>query len=193
MNLTRKDLIAGITAFASMNMIGDNKNSALAAKQMLMNQQNNDDNEMYKQMYLLMTTGVSSFGPILIDNISTKIRRRAFSSMSDQLTHVTFNVATLVDYYGFRDALYLEEINLPACTACYSNIFTNCTNLKIVRIPNCRNLGSNAFQGSFNVEHIYIDNIEKSYAQGFPWNITTSQTIFHFLDGNYDYQGNKLA
>ena len=143
MNLTRKDILTGIAAISVPSIsLGEIRKSNNAAFSIGRNQ---DDNEMYKQMYLLMTTGVSSFGPVLVDNVSTRIRVRAFSSMPNQITHATFNAAILVDYYAFRDALYLEEIDLPVCTMCYSNIFTNCTRLKVVRIPNCRNLGNNAF------------------------------------------------
>ena len=191
MNLTRKDILTGIAAISlpsiSLGEIRKGNNAAFSIGR------NQDDNEMYKQMYLLMTTGVSSFGPILIDNVSIRIRTRAFSNMPNQITRVTFNVATVVDYYAFRDATYLEEIDLPVCTLCYSNIFTNCTSLKVVRMPNCKDLGANAFQNSSNVEHIYVNNISKSNSNRFPWGITTSQTVFHFSDGDYDYQGNKLA
>ena len=172
MNLTRKDILTGIAAISVPSIsLGEIRKSNNAAFSIGRNQ---DENEMYKQMYLLMTTGVSSFGPVLIDNVSTRIRARAFSSMTNQITHVTFNAATLVEFYAFRDASYLEEIDLPVCTTCYANIFTNCPSLKVVRIPNCKDLGANAFQSSNNVQHIYINNISKSNSNRFPWNITTS-------------------
>ena len=193
MKMNRRHLISTTIAFGATSAFGLNMTkSLLSAKLNAIANKNDKEEEMYKEMYLAMTTGISTFGDTLIDSISEKLRDRAFSNFPNTITHLVFNNVKSCGFYTFRDALYIQSVELPICTVIYPNSFTNCPQLKIVKAPNCRNLGANAFQSSSNLEHIYVNNIDFSNAQAFPWSISNSNTIFHFKDGNYDYQGNKI-
>lgn len=167
------------------------KKSALGAKKMeLVNGE--DEEEMYKEMYLAMITGVSSFGDTLVDDISTSVRASAFWNFPNTIKKLVFNKATSFGIGAFRQMPYIEEVELPLATALKSNALTSCTNLQTVRAPKCANFGNNAFQSSANVKDIYITELDKSEVIGFPWAITSAATVFHFKDGNYDYQGNPV-
>ena len=167
----------------------------IAARQIFLGtSQSNAEEEMYKEMYTAMITGVSSFGDTLIDNVSTTIRSGCFWTFPNTITKLVFNKAAGVLNVGaFRNATHLQEIDIPLVTSCGNTAFNACSSLVTLRADVCKNFGSNGLTQCAALSDVYAEQVNFAETISFPWGVTNSSVVFHFKDGNYDYTGSKLT
>lgn len=155
----------------------------------------NKEEEMYKEMYQAVMAGVSLAGGELIDNVTTALSRPYATQGVESFAKATFlKVTTTTTSSIFRGAnSTVEEIDLPELVSVASGFhFYGNSNIKILRVPKLKNLGVSSLQATTSLTDVFLTGSEKSQVTGFPWGSTNANTVFHFSDGDYDYQGNKL-
>lgn len=165
----------------------------LAMRQiMLGTPQGNAEEEMYKEMYVAVVSGVSSFGSELVDNVSTRVRSWFMNGLN-AFTKLSFQAATYLDAHSLRGNTVVQEVDCPLVEHCGSYTFFNDSSLTTVKLPKCANLGAVSLQGCSSLVDVFLDDVTFSDAIGFPWSCSNPNTVFHFKDGDYDYQGNPIS
>ena len=157
--------------------------------------ENTQEEEMYKEMYQAVMAGVDLAGGELIDNVTTVLSRPYSIQGVSSFTKAKFlKVTTTTTSSIFRGANNtVHEIDLPELVSVRSGFhFYGNSNIKILRVPKLKDLGSSSLQSTTSLTDVFMTDSEKPQVTGFPWGSTNANTVFHFSDGDYDYQGNKL-
>lgn len=117
---------------------------------------------------------ITGTGPTVVESDVTSVRNAAFSD-DRGVRKIALNSATSVGSLVFRGCMALEEIELNALvdTSRLPGAFAGCPKLVSISLLSV----------SFN------DGLK---AVGFPWGVTNAEAVFHFSNGDFDRNGNRI-
>lgn len=153
---------------------------------------------MYKELYLglckLFASNATSY-EATIDMQGLRVRLYSIYQLAigEHISStITFTNTNTIDPNACRGS-FIKNIVLPDVTACGAYSFYGCPNLKSITADNCETFGTSSLVGCTSLENVYVRNLAKASTQGFPWGCNNPDTVFHFADGNFDYQGNPVV
>ena len=150
--------------------------------------------EEYREKYLALVANIPTPNLELIDDELDELKRAYLLMGVTAFNKISFLKVTTLSTSVFRGGNHtVYEIDLPSVINVGSFQFYGNSNVKVIRIPNAKNLRQASLQGTTSLTDIYFCNVLFSETTGFPWGSTNPNTVFHFKDGDYDYQGNKLT
>lgn len=153
----------------------------------------NKEEEMYKEMYLAMTARSQTATSEIVDEINTDLRNYALYQYNGNVSRFEFRRIEFLSANTLRGIIKSGlELSLPNCTRCGSYSFYGNSGMTTLRVPKCEQLGTSSLTSCSALNDVFINEVAYSTAQGFPWGCTNANTVFHFKDGDYDYQGNVV-
>lgn len=184
MNLTRREMVVcGVAAIASCPSCASVVKGICGGKGLFSGSNGEDEEAMYKEMYLSLTTGISTFGDELVDDVSYRIRPW-FASNLTAFTKLTFSVATDIQGHAFRGNSTIREISIPAASMTGAYAFFNDSSLVSIEAPICKDMGARSLEGCSSLVAVYVNDVNFNETRNFPWGCNNPNTVFHFADGN---------
>ena len=155
--------------------------------------ENTQEELMYKEMYLAMTARSQTATSEIVDEINTDLRNYVLYLYNGNVSRFEFRGVETLSGNALRGIIKSGlEIHLPNCKSCGAYSFYGNTGMTTLRAPKCEQLGSSSLVNCSALNDVFLNEVAYSTARGFPWGCTNANTVFHFSDGDYDYQGNKL-
>ena len=131
---------------------------------------------------------------------------------ANQITSLSLPDCETAGTFAFRGMTRCVEFNLPKLRSVLTNGFTGCV-APILDLPMMETIGQNCFQSAQTItlkipnvtsiassglhstssfRDVFLTNKKFGTVQNFPWGVTNTSTVFHFSDGDYNKDGEKV-
>lgn len=157
--MTRRGFIAGATAMAAGLAMSGVVKSAAAARSTIFSNSNDEEEEMYKEMFLALLQRTSGTWE---DSEATSIGAYAFTNwatnygMTSDLVSVNFPNATSIGNNAFQACLRLTSASLPKVISVGANAFGSCEALPSIHLPLVASIPTRVFFNCFQMRLIDI-------------------------------------
>lgn len=97
--------------------------------------------------------------------------------------------------FAFAENRSIVSVKLDSMKSCGRGIFQGCLSLRNVSMNGLKDTSclGGAFNGCPSLLHVDLSGVEYVKGmQGFPWQATSNDTVFHFSNGDYDRAGRRF-